>query len=86
MWLYVTLSIVKFRENCVCGEGVRRMNNVWGLFASVSIYGADTRGAMRGEAGEVRKRNNECTPVRAPARVCISSNYFNGCVNTNLMI
>lgn len=31
------------------------MNNVWGLFASVSIYSADTRGAIRGEAVKCEK-------------------------------
>lgn len=57
-----------------------------GLFASVSIYGADTRGPMREVAGKVRK-DNECTPVGgAPATVFISSNFFDGCINTNLMI
>lgn len=85
MWLYVTLSIVKFRENCDFGKGVRRMNNAWGLFASVSIYGADTHDAMRGEAGEVRKRTNECTPAGARALVCISNIFFNSCVNMNSM-
>lgn len=85
MWLYVTLSVVKFREKCGCGEGVRRMNNVWNYLQVYQFTQPTPRGAMRGEAGEMRK-DNECTPVRAPATVFLSSNFYGGCVNTNLMI
>lgn len=59
------------------------MNNVWG-YLQVYQFTAPTQAVMRREAGEVRKRNNECTPVRALS-VCISSHFFHGCVDTKLM-
>lgn len=59
---------------------------MYGGYLQVYQFTAPTLELVRREAGEVRKRNNKCSLVRALSPVCISSNFLHRCVDTKLKL